>query len=148
MPSGTPIRTFIKDLRTRKSQIARKLDACSADANCRTTILPDIQAWDPADPLPAALITVLDLTPKEVEHINKWDTGQKGSVRNAAVTAITGSQGMEFFWELYDNSASGTNVTVPGAPGKITVTFLSPRGNVERSGPPGVVLKSEINVRI
>ena len=135
MPSGTPIRTFIKDLRTRKSQIARKLDACSADANCRTTILPDIQAWDPADPLPAALITVLDLTPKEVEHINQWNTSQKNSVRNAAVTAITGSRDMEFFWDLYDDPASGTAVNDPGGMAKITVTFLSPRANVRVSGP-------------
>ena len=135
MPSGTPIRTFIRDLRTRKSQIARKLDACSADANCRTTILPDIQAWDPADPLPAALITALDLTPKEVEHINKWNTSQKNSVRNGAVTAITGSRDMEFFWDLYDDTASGTAVNDPGGMAKITVTFLSPRANVTVSGP-------------
>lgn len=135
MPSGTSIRDFIKDLQTRKSQIAEKLDACSADAACRATILPAIQAWNPADPPPAPVIAALGLTPKEVEHIKKWDTGQKESVRNAAVTAITGSRDMEFFWELYDGPASGTAIDDPGGMAKITVTFRSPRANVKTSGP-------------
>ncbi len=135
MPSGTPIRAFIKDLQTRKSEIARKLDLCSADAACRAKILPAIQAWDPANPPPDIVIDALGLKPKEVEHINKWNTGQKNSVRNAAVTAINATRGIEFFWELYDDSASGTAINDPGGAAKITVTFLSPRANVKTSGP-------------
>ncbi len=148
MPSGTPIRAFIKDLQTRKSEIARKLDLCSADADCRANILPDIQAWDPANPLPATMIDALGLNSKEVEHINQWPTARKSEVRNAALTAINDTRDMEFFWELYDGAASDNPIDGLGGTAKITVTFRSPRGNVERSGPPGVVLKSEINVRI
>ena len=133
MPSGTPIRTFIKDLQTRKSEIARKLDLCSADAACRAKILPAIQAWDPANPLPDIVIDALGLTSKEVEHINQWPIASKSEVRNAALTAINDTRDMEFFWELYDGAASDNPIGGLGGTAKITVTFRSPRGNVKKS---------------
>src|SRR4030042_5946860 len=137
MPAGSTIRDFITALDDRKSEIAKKLDACSQDPTCRATILPAIQAWDTSTTVPDVVVNALGLTPKEVEHIDDWDAGQKDQIRNKAVIAITSDpqRAMEFWWELHDgaNAQSDTHIDDPGGTAKITVTFLSPRKNVRKS---------------
>lgn len=135
MPPASSIRDFIKALQERKSQIAHKLDACAKDANCRNEQLETIKNWDPATSPPASLVNALGLNPKEVQHIDRWPTGEKQSVKTAVVTAIENNRQVEFFWDVYDGPTSVSKVDNLAGPGDVTVTFLSPRANVRTAGP-------------
>lgn len=138
MPSSTTIKQLVLDLRQRKSEIARKFDACSKDANCRATIRPLIEApaWDPStQPLPTGVVTAVGLTAEEAVHINAWPN--RALVRDWVVAAITGDRTMEFFWDLNDDvgaTASVSDIDDPGSPATIKIAFITRRDQVTKPG--------------
>lgn len=143
MPSSTTIKQLVLDLQDRKSEIARKFDSCNdkcqKDSAYRTKILNLINSWNlnaqPPQPLPAGLVTEIDLTPNEVAHIEDWP--QKAVVRNEIVRALTPDSplDMEFFWDLLGDpqgTQSIPDIDSTGTP--IKITFLTRRNQVTKSG--------------
>lgn len=73
------------------------------------------------------------LSALELQHIGEWPDGQKNDVRRALVDAIQNSRTVKFFWELHDVAGQDelTLIDDPDSTGGITITFRSPRRNVQ-----------------
>lgn len=148
MPSGTSIRQIVDDLRERKSTIARKFDECYqkcvAEPNYKATLMTAVGAWSPgvASTLPA--VAPRPLTTAEQRHINDWPVPEQTNVKNAILNALNYDRQIEFFWDLSDDLTvieSKSDIDPPSAAqpdtnpgGKITVTFLTPRGDFVEKG--------------
>ncbi len=158
MPSATPIVQLIRDLRERKSEIARKFktvyDYCKGtepeNAAFKTYLENGLRGWqgDKAG-LPDLSQAGVTLSDAEKEHICKWP--DRLQVRNAMVRALEDDAwNIDFFWDLSDEltdaaashslidptAARGDPLPTPppaldlGGSGDITVTFFTPRRNV------------------
>ena len=158
MPPATTIKKFIKAVNDGKSEIAKKLDAssnkCSDSSypNYRRDLHEAIDAWDPTTSLDTApdLVAALELTAKEVSHIDEWGQGNNRLIelRQVALDATqrAGPRAMEFFWEMVFDGLNASDQTInPGvAPNPITVTFFTPSQKVKK----GWLTLGEIEVEI
>jgi hypothetical protein len=152
MPSGTTIQQLVNDLKERKSTIARKFDKCyeyckkPPNASYKTALVTAVGNWIPgnATTLPDLAPAADPLTVGEKAHISEWPDADQ--VKAAILTALNNDRPIEFFWDLNDDLTvieSKSNIDPPsagqpnaGAGGKITVTFLTPRGDfIEKQGP-------------
>ena len=70
----------------------------------------------------------------EVDHTRDWPDEQKEQVRFALHNAITNGRQVKFFWDLHHGTTEMTTIEDPGAPGAITITFLSPWSGVRALG--------------
>jgi hypothetical protein len=74
-----------------------------------------------------------NLSALELRHIGEWPDGQKNDIRKALVDAIVNDRAVKFFWELHDVTSEDelTLIENPDSTGGITITFRSPRRNVQ-----------------
>jgi hypothetical protein len=151
MPSSTTIQQLVNDLRDRKSTIAVKFDDCyeycsdPKNAAYKAALVTALGAWTPGT-TPVPTVEPEALTTEEEAHINAWPGPDADSVRNAMLNALNDNRQIAFFWDLDDDDLTpaakskskidppGAGVLTPGGTGAITVTFLTPRKRVTKSG--------------
>jgi hypothetical protein len=137
------MRTFLKAIRTGKTNTIEALDVLFADpaavvAHAGFAALDAAGAVNTLQPWARTALRGLGLATAELDHIDEWDAGQKELVRQAVVHAAKNGFPVEFFWQLTDAAAEDIAI-VPGPP-KATITFLSPERRVKTVGPDNVVV--------
>jgi hypothetical protein len=163
MPPATSMKDFIRAVKTRKSEIAKKLDDASERCNPgspnwqqnRQDLRDLIDSWDPGNP-PAAhdLYGWLGLSQEEVGHIIQWGqaVGNGNALAELKVAALDATlpppngKPMEFFWELVWNGPNESNQNIHPKPDITEVTFYTPSQKVTRNG--NQIELDEVNVDI
>jgi hypothetical protein len=142
MPEASPPVKFIQSLRTRKTDVMKKLDnmfsnpaafqnhprfAQNAGDNLQAArILDTLKPWA-AQVLQAGPLAI---GAAEIAHIDAWPADQKERVRDTLVTAISADRRVHFFWELHGGDDEVTDILDDGE-GDITIIFRSPTKNVD-----------------
>lgn len=142
MPPATTVQDFIDALRSRKSKVARAMDALFGTKAARQALqgrmsnaqlqelmdgFPNMMAWGWAQKELHDAVPGLDLGLGDFQHMDQWP--HKMLVQQALKDAFLGAGNIEFFWELYDGTGENTEVQTD-AQGNLTVTFRSPRNKV------------------
>ncbi len=160
MPPGTTIQKFIDALKTGKTNTTKVLDLLGTAANLATyttatwtdgitiaTHLATVGALNALTTVPSvghlpdwaeaelinkagAAIPPLTLTPDELLHIGRWPDPEKEKVRIALYKAITNGLNVHFFWEIYYDGGTDTQIIDPDTTGGITIKFRSPAANI------------------
>lgn len=134
MPERSTIQSFINALQSGQTTITRGLQRLWDERSTLSNITSKA-ATLALTPLDADVKTALGargLGTTELDHIDEWPDVEKRKVRRALVVALNSNpqRDVEFFWELYNGSASVAQIDNLHGPGTITVRFLSPRANV------------------
>lgn len=146
MPDHTPIKKFIKTLRTRKTDITRSLDELfdmayrdelknhpdigtfKSTPDVLDTLLPWAREALQRPPRPGVIRD--PVSDEELDHIDSWPNDQKEKVRAKLAYAIDNGRAVFFFWELYRGDVEHVAIDDPPNGDAIGITFYSPFDNV------------------
>ena len=143
MPPMSTVRTFIRALQTRRTQVTTVLDDLMANGPAGGQhpgmgYLNNLQGANFSGALPSWAKNVLigrGLDPIALAHLDNWPG--KEAVREEMVKAIGENRSIQFFWELHDGNDE-ENAIAAGA--VTTITFRSPKWKVRSVGPDNIVV--------
>jgi len=138
MPPGTTIRKFIEALQRRETHFTEVADGIFANPGNAPNLPLGGPAWAEfqqanaldrplrtTSPSIAAFLEDREMTPAELDHIDRWDNALKERLRARLATAISGREpAMKFYWELHGRPREEADIE------DHTIVFKSPQRGV------------------
>ena len=138
MPPATTIRRFLEALQRRETHFTEVANGIFSTPGTAPNLPLGGPAWAEFQnanalnsplatnsPDVAAFLLGRGMSPKELDHIDRWDNGLKERLRARLATAISGREpAMKFYWELHGRPREDADIE------DHTIVFKSPQRGV------------------
>ena len=136
MPPYSKLHTFIDALKTGETNITRCLDRLVNNPQKRREHFDFAKQVNAFSNFPGWLrdeLSQAGMSQEEIDHIQRWPTEEKETVRIQIVDAVQEKRPLRFGWELYEGGRPVSDVRREA--GRDTrVVFRSPRAGVRTEG--------------